>query len=127
MGKNMKMEIELTDEQAEKVEILKENGIEVGEAIEILFDMKDAVIEHGNDFFDHRINKAHQEKAELEEKLAQVEDEIDLYNKLKGSALNPIQKQKIIVNEYGKVEKSYDEIVQDQKHKFKWSNDIFKF
>ena len=34
----MKMEIELTDEQAEKVEILKENGIEVGEAIEILFD-----------------------------------------------------------------------------------------
>ncbi|WP_305512749.1 MULTISPECIES: hypothetical protein [unclassified Methanobrevibacter] len=123
----MKMEIELTDEQAEKVEILKENGIEVGEAIEILFDMKDAVIEHGNDFFDHRINKAHQEKAELEEKLAQVEDEIELYNKLKGSALNPIQKQKIIVKEYGNVEKSYDETVQDQKHKFKWSNDIFKF
>lgn len=32
------MEIELTDEQAKKVEILKENGMDVGEAIDALFE-----------------------------------------------------------------------------------------
>ena len=33
------MEIDLTDAQAEKVQLLKENGIEVGEAIEMFFDI----------------------------------------------------------------------------------------
>ena len=31
-----KMEIELTDEQIEKIEILKDNGISVGQAIDLL-------------------------------------------------------------------------------------------
>ena len=34
------MEIELNDDQAKKVGILKENGIEVGDAIDMLFDLK---------------------------------------------------------------------------------------
>ena len=39
----MKMDIELTDEQFEKVKILEENNISVGEAIDILFEMKDNI------------------------------------------------------------------------------------
>ena len=42
----MKMDIELTDEQFEKVKILEENNISVGEAIDILFEMKDNIDNH---------------------------------------------------------------------------------
>ena len=69
----MKMEIELTDAQAEKVQILKENGIGVGEAIEMFFDMKDVVSESTNKLLDLRIQRANEEKAELEAKLAERE------------------------------------------------------
>lgn len=33
----VKMEIELTDEQFERVEILKSKGVDVGQAIDLLF------------------------------------------------------------------------------------------
>ena len=36
-----KMEIDLTPEQEEKVKILKENGVTIGEAIDTLFELKE--------------------------------------------------------------------------------------
>lgn len=110
----MKMEIELTDEQAKKIDVLKENGIEVGEAIDMLFEMN-------NTFIDNKIIKAQEEKAELEEKLSQINDELSLFNKLKDTSLDSSQKQKIVEKEYGTIDKTYDESVQDAKHKFKWT------
>ncbi len=110
----MKMEIELTDEQAKKIDVLKENGIEVGEAIDMLFEMN-------NTFIDNKIIKAQEEKAELEEKLSQIDDELSLFNKLKDTSLDSSQKQKIVEKEYGTIDKTYDESVQDAKHKFKWT------
>ncbi len=108
------MEIELTDEQAKKIDVLKENGIEVGEAIDMLFEMN-------NTFIDNKIIKAQEEKAELEEKLSQIDDELSLFNKLKDTSLDSSQKQKIVEKEYGTIDKTYDESVQDAKHKFKWT------
>lgn len=110
----MKMEIELTDEQAKKIDVLKENGIEVGEAIDMLFEMN-------NTFIDNKIIKAQEEKAELEEKLSQIDEELSLFNKLKDTSLDSSQKQKIVEKEYGTIDKTYDESVQDAKHKFKWT------
>lgn len=125
----MKMEIELTEEQAEKVEILKENGIEVGQAIDILFDMKESFIATNNKIIDHRIQKANKEKAELEEKLSQVDGELERFNKLKDSSMDPAQKQKIVEKEYSLVDDNptYDKTVHDQKTRFKWSKNFFKF
>ena len=111
----MKMEIELTEAQAEKIEILKENNVGVGEAIDMLFEMN-------NDFVDKKITNATQQKAELEEKLAKVDEELSLFNKLKDGALVSSQKQKIVEKEYATFDKTYDETVQDAKHKFKWSS-----
>ncbi len=123
----MKMEIDLTDEQAEKVEILKENGIEVGEAIDILFEMKEAMVDSSNQVIDSRIDKVNQEKLDLEKRLSEIDDEISFFEKLKDNSINPIQKQKIIGKDYGEIAKTYDESVQDEKHKFKWTKNIFKF
>ncbi len=79
----MKMEIDLTDAQAEKVQILKENGIGVGEAIEMFFDMRDVVSESTNKILDLRIERANKEKAELEEKLAKVDKDLSFLNKIR--------------------------------------------
>ena len=58
----MKMDIELTDEQFEKVKILEENNISVGEAIDILFEMKDNITKHSGLYLDSRIARAEEEK-----------------------------------------------------------------
>ena len=123
----MKMKIELTESQAEKVEILKEHGISVGEAIDILFDIRDDVIDSSDRYIDNRIEMANRQKAELEEQMAKVDEELTLYSKLKDSAINPEQKVKMIEKEYGKTDKTYDETVHDAKLKFKWTRSIFKF
>ena len=123
----MKMEIELTESQAEKVEILKDNGIGVGEAIDILFDIRDDVINSSDRYIDGKIEMANKQKAELKEQMAKVDEELTLYTKLKDSTVNPEQKIKIIEKEYGKMDKSYDETVHDAKLKFKWRKSIFKF
>ena len=60
---NQKMEIELTEEQAKKVEILKSNGISVGEAIDMLFEVKEKAITMRKEFLDARISNAQKEKA----------------------------------------------------------------
>ena len=39
-----KMEIDLTPEQEEKVKILKENGVTIGEAIDTLFELKEKTL-----------------------------------------------------------------------------------
>lgn len=123
----MKMEIELTDEQAEKVKILKENGIEVGEAIDTLFEMKEMVITSSTSLLNERIRKANEEKAELEAKMNKIDEELSFFNKLADNTLNSEQKQKIVEKEFGKYNKTYDESLMDAKHKFKWTKLFFKF
>ena len=123
----MKIEIELTDEQAKKVEILKENGMDVGGAIDALFEMKEMVIYSSESIVNVRIRRATEEKAELEAKMNKIDEELSFFEKLTDSSLDSTQKQKMVENEYGKINKTYDESVQDAKHKFKWSKSIFKF
>ncbi|WP_296785145.1 hypothetical protein [uncultured Methanobrevibacter sp.] len=119
----MKMEIELTDEQAQKVEILKENGIEVGEAIEMFFDMRDVVSESGVLIVEKKIEEANKEKAELEQKIEKVDKDLSYLNKIKDTSLDITQKKKIVEKEYGiNKTKTYDEEVMDTRHKVKWSN-----
>ena len=118
----MKMEIELTDAQAEKVEALKSNGIEVGDAIDMLFDMKDQIFNSSNQILNHNIEKANQEKAELEEKLAKVDKQLSFFDKLKDTTLDFEQKQQLVEQEYGfKESNTFDKSIQDKKRKFKWS------
>jgi hypothetical protein len=118
----MKMEIELTDEQAEKVEILKSKGIEVGDAIDMLFDMKDKIASSSNQILDRNIEKANREKAELEEKLAKVDAELSLFDKLKDNTLNYDQKQQLVESQYSlKESNTIDKTLHDKKLKFSWS------
>ena len=97
-----KMEIEFTEEQLEKVEILKSKDISVGEAIEILFKIQD-------------------------EALAQIEDQNDenIWEKLQDTGFDLKIKQELLKKQYSETE-TYDRSVQDTKHKIKWS-EFFNF
>jgi hypothetical protein len=122
----MKMEIELTDEQAKKVEILNEHDIDVGDAIDILFEMKDAVIDSSNKIVDARLKEAEEQRARLEDEMRKVDDKISFFSQLKDTSLDASQKQKMFEKEYN-VESTYDEAVQKSKHEFKWTKAIFDF
>ena len=100
-----KMEIELTPEQEEKVEILNSNGISVGQAIDMLFEAK----EETSSLFDN------------------LDLAINAYEKVKDSALDFESKQEILKNEYGDSDKTYEMRVQDVKHSISWAKDFFKF
>ena len=101
-----KMEIELTEEQLEKVNHLEANGISVGDAIDKLFEM--------------------QEKALPE--IAEIDDEqIGLFEKVKENALDVENKAEVLDENYGDADKSYEMKVQDVKHKISWAKDFFNF
>ena len=104
----MKMEIELTDEQAKKVEVLKENGMDIGDAVDALFEMKDMIKDQSTTAVDYRLNKVTQEKAELEKRMEALDEEISFFNKLKDTSLDVDQKFKIVEKEYGAGAKTYD-------------------
>ncbi|MBQ6100559.1 MAG: hypothetical protein IJL02_11945 [Methanobrevibacter sp.] len=99
----VKVEIELTDEQFEKLEILKANDVDPGQAIDLLFGVqKEAII--------------------------QVEDQNgadNLLDKLSGSDADAKIKQELLERNFDVV-KSYDRSMQEAKHKIKWS-EVFKF
>ena len=122
----MKMEIEFNDEQMEKVETLKSNGISVGEAIDILFDMKNQISDNSAIFIDKQISDVNKQKEELQQKMDEADKKLDLFTKLKDNTLNVEQKQKLVEKEY-LAHETYDKRVQDTKHKFKWSKRIFDF
>ncbi len=119
--------IELTDDQLKKVEILQSNGIGIGDAIDMLFKVKEDVAIQGNKFFDTKIAQATEEKTALEEEIKKIDEEIAIFNKLKDTSLDFEQKQEILEKEYGNIDDSYEVQVQNAKRNISWAKDFFKF
>ncbi|MDO5859595.1 hypothetical protein [Methanobrevibacter sp.] len=119
--------IELTEEQFKKVELLEAQGIEVGDAIDMLFKFKEDVLVLSDNFIDQRLTKANEEKAVLEEKMNEIDEEIAIYSNLKDTALDVEEKQNILEQQYGDESKTYEIRAQDAKRKISWARDFFKF
>ncbi|MDO5823311.1 hypothetical protein [Methanobrevibacter sp.] len=100
-----KIEIELTDEQLEKVEHLQSQDISVGKAIDMLFEIKEKAL------------------PEIE----QIDKEISLLEKVKETTFDVDNKAEILDENYGDSEKTYEMKIQDVKHKIKWGKEFFKF
>lgn len=94
-----KIEIELTEEQLEKVEILKSKGVNVGEAIDLLFEVQ------------------HEALAQIEEQ----KQEENLLEKISDTGFDSEIKAELLKKNFDETE-TYDRSVQDAKHKVKWSN-----
>ena len=100
----VKIEFDLTNEQIEKVKKLEENGISVGEAIDLLFKIKDEAI-HQMDSVDESIGI-----------ITQITSSIDADKKIE-----------IMEKTYNDSDKTPEMKIQETKHKIKWGRDLFKF
>ena len=120
-----KISIELTPEQLEKVKILEDNNISVGEAIDILFDVKEQIESSSSDYFKKQYNEYTNRKNQIDAELEDVTQKLDFYNKLMDKNVSIHEKQEIVEKEYGTHEKTYDEEVMDFKHDVSWGK-IFK-
>ena len=122
-----KIEIELTEEQLKKVEILQNNDIDVGSAIDMLFEIKEKSSQNEAEYLNSKLDQANKEREELQNKLEEVNREISLYSQLKDTSLDVDQKLKILEKDYGEVDESYEMKVQDVKHNINWTRKFFKF
>ena len=98
-----KMEIDLNDEQIEKIEILKTNGFTVGEAIDLLFNVQ----------------------KEIKNQIEENDPNGDILDKIQNSNFDLNIKAEILKKDSSSHE-TYDEAIQDVKYGIKWS-DFFKF
>ena len=122
-----KIEIELTEEQLKKVEILQNNDIDVGSAIDMLFEIKEKSSLKEAEYLNSKLDQANKEREELQNKLEKVNREISLYSQLKDTSLDVDQKLKILEKDYGEVDESYEMKVQSVKRNINWTKDFFKF
>ena len=95
------MEIELTEQQMKRVEELEAQGINVGKAIDMLYDVKD-------------------------EAFSQME-KMGFLDRLRSNTMDADNKAKELDENYSEGEKTYEVQVQDVKHKVSWAKDFFKF
>jgi uncharacterized protein YoaH (UPF0181 family) len=97
-----KIEIEVTDEQLEKIEILKDNGISVGQAINLLFKVQNEI------------------KTQVEEN----HPDDDILEKIQNSDFDVNIKAEIMEKADNKPE-TYDVAIEETRRKVKWS-EFFK-
>lgn len=99
-----KMEFDLTEEQIEKVKILEENGISVGEAIDVLFEIKNKAIEQ----------------------MDEIDENMDVITQI-ATSRDADKKIELMEKAYADSEKTPEMKIQDVKHKVKWGRDFFRF
>ena len=97
-----KMDIEFSDEQIEKIEILKDNGISVGQAIDLLFKVQNEI------------------KTQVEEN----HPDEDILEKIENSDFDVNIKAEIMEKADNKPE-TYDVAIEETRRKVKWS-EFFK-
>jgi hypothetical protein len=98
-----KMEFDLTEEQMEKVKTLEENGIGIGEAIDLLFEIKE----------------------EAFNQMDKVDENIDIVTKI--TSIDADKKIEIMEKTYGDTEKTPEMKIKEVKQKVSWGRDFFKF
>ena len=132
-GFNMANEItvELNDEQLERYQIMQENGLSVGEAIDLIFYLRDHYGVRNDQLLEERLEQLVIKKSKLEDEmentdkdltpeLEKVTAEMDVINKLKDTAYDFEAKERILEKEYAAIDDSYEMKVQAHKRGIKW-------
>lgn len=99
-----KMEFDLTDEQIEKVKELEKSGISLGEAIDLLFEIKNEALNQ----------------------MDKVDENIEIVSQI-AKTMNDDKKIEIIEKAYGNSEKTSEMKIQEVKRNISWGRDFFKF
>ncbi|MBO5965872.1 MAG: hypothetical protein J6P91_01800 [Methanobrevibacter sp.] len=133
---------QLTDKQYELYKIMQENNLEVGEAIELIFTLREQLQLRNNELLEDRVAELTAKKESLKEEVEQVdeaekssitdeilkiEQELGVLDKLKDTTLDVDAKTDILEKEYATIDETYEMRVQAQRHNIKWSKFFSKF
>ena len=118
---------QLNDEQLKKYEIMKENGMEIGDAIDLIFNLRDEFELNNDELLEERLAVLNDKKQALEDEMATVDQELGVIGKLKDTALDFEAKNEVLEKEYAAIDESYEMKVQAQKRGLKWGNMISQF
>ena len=122
---------ELNDEQFKRYQIMQENGLSIGEAIDLIFYLRDHYGVRNDQLLEDRLEQLIIKKAKLEEEmkntdndltaeLQKVTAEMDVLDKLKDTAYDFEAKEKILEKEYAPLDDSYEMKIQAHKRGIKW-------
>ncbi len=122
---------ELNDEQFKRYQIMQENGLSIGEAIDLIFYLRDHYGVRNDQLLEDRLEHLIIKKAKLEEEmkntdndltaeLQKVTAEMDVIDKLKDTAYDFEAKEKILEKEYAPIDDTYEMKVQAHKRGIKW-------
>ena len=100
----VKIEIELNDEQLEKLNSLTKDDIDFGEIIDNYFDAR----------------------KKLSQQIELLEEDASLSDKIVKNTLDVKNKSEILDKNYNESDASYEIKIQDFKHNISWVKDFFK-
>lgn len=123
--------VELTDDQYKNYLLLKENGMGVGEVIDLLFYLRDHYGTRNNQLLEERLEQLITKKERLENEmnesdkdvsaeLDKVNKELEVVQKISNDDYDYDAKAKILEKEYGSIDETYDMKVQAHKRGIKW-------
>ena len=98
--------VELNDEQLERYQIMQENGLSVGEAIDLIFYLRDHYGVRNDQLLEERLEQLVIKKSKLEDEMEKTDKD-----------LTP---EKILEKEYAAIDDSYEMKVQAHKRGIKW-------
>lgn len=122
---------ELNDEQFKRYQIMQENGLSIGEAIDLIFYLRDHYGVRNDQLLEDRLEQLIIKKAKLEEEMEKTDNdltaelqkvtaEMDVLDKLKDTAYDFEAKEKILEKEYAPLDDSYEMKIQAHKRGIKW-------
>ena len=115
---------ELTDEQFERYQIMQENGLSIGEAIDLIFYLRDQYGVRNDQLLEDRLEQLIIKKSELEDEMKNsgndLTAEMEVIDKLKDTAYDFEAKEKILEKEYSPLDDTYEMKIQAHKRGIKW-------
>ena len=134
---------ELTDEQFEKYQIMKEYNLEIGDAIELIFNLHDQLGLRNEELIEERIEELLAKKESLEEEIREVEgsndkkeslndevikidQELGVIEKLRDNRLDYDAKAEVLEKEYATIETNNELKVLKQRRGLKWADFFYK-
>ena len=118
---------QLNDEQFKKYEVMKENGMEIGDAIDLIFNLRDEFELNNDELLEERLAILNEKKQALEDEMAKVDQELGVIDMLKDTALDFEAKNEVLEKEYAAIDESYEMKVQAQKRGLKWGKMVSQF
>ena len=133
---------QLTDKQYELYKVMQENNLEVGEAIELIFTLREQLQLRNNELLEDRVAELtakkeslkeevekvdEAEKSSITDEILKIEKELGVLDKLKDTTLDIDAKTDILEKEYATIDETYEMRVQAQRHNIKWSKFFAKF